>query len=152
MSLSRHQKLTGSGVQYTYRLKTIVYLFLAGMFLAACSTSSVQVNDTPLVDDKYSLKADREALDALRKNIPPEKQKENDEKAFMDQMMTDFSKNPSEVRSKFSSIINKKRETFNKDMTKTREQFSGAQKKDATHSPKIKQISARISQRQKIFG
>jgi hypothetical protein len=46
----------------------------------------------PLVDDKYSLKADRDALDELRKNIPIEVRKENDEKAFMDHDVGSFKK------------------------------------------------------------
>ncbi|UOE99841.1 hypothetical protein [Bdellovibrio reynosensis] len=83
-----------------------------------------------LVDEKYSLKADREALEKLRKDIPADVKKENDEKAFMDQMMSDLSRNPSEVRGKFSSLLNKKRTLFNKDMTKARETFTKAQKKE----------------------
>ena len=43
-------------------------------------TAHAADEDTTLVDGKYSLKADREALEALRKNIPVERQNQNDEK------------------------------------------------------------------------
>ena len=85
---------------------------------------------TTLVDEKYSLKADRDAFEALRKNIPVQRQNENDEKAFMDQMMTDLTKSPAEVRSKFSSILNKKRSDFSKDMNKIRDEFNKVQKRE----------------------
>lgn len=94
------------------------------------ATAYAADEDTTLVDSKYSLKADREALEALRKNIPVQRQNENDEKAFMDQMMTDLTKSPAEVRNKFSSILNKKRSDFSKDMNKTRDEFNKVQKKE----------------------
>lgn len=87
-------------------------------------------SDSSLMDDKYSLKADLNAFEELRKNIPPEKRKENDEKAFMDQMMSDLTKSPAEVRGRYSSIVNKKRDLFNKDMIKARQKFSGEEKKE----------------------
>ena len=94
------------------------------------SSGDGDTHNKALVDDKYSLKADREAFDKLRKDIPADVRKENDEKAFMDGLLTsDFSRTPSEVRSKFSSIIGKKRELFQKDMTKQRETFSNDQRK-----------------------
>lgn len=129
MSLSRLFAVTVSSFQETNRQKSgncLIVLLLTLIFLSA---SFATAEEPTLVDEKYSLKADREAFEALRKDIPPERQKENDEKAFMDQMMSDLSKNPSDVRSKFSSIINKKREMFNKDMTKEREKFSKEQTK-----------------------
>ncbi|WP_413558666.1 hypothetical protein [Bdellovibrio sp. HCB209] len=104
---------------------------MAGALLQFAGLASAEAQQSaPIVDDKYSLKADREAMDKLRENIPAEKRAENDEKAFMDQMMTDITKNPSEVRSKFSSIMSKKRDAFSKDMTKTREAFTKKQSEE----------------------
>lgn len=112
-------------------LVLVCFLFFAtgAINLLSAKTAYAEA-ESNMVDDKYSLKADREALEALRKNIPAEVKKDNDEKAFMDDMMSDLSKNPSDVRGKFQSIINKKRELFNKDMTKKREDFSKAQSKE----------------------
>ncbi len=135
MSLPWSKHVEASNFQDTNRRKSLVLLALGALFLQMTwSMVSLAEEDkseaTTLVDEKYSLKADREALEALRKQIPPEVKKENDEKAFMDQMMADLSRSPSEVRGKFSSILNKKRDLFNKDMTKSREQFSKNQKNE----------------------
>ncbi|WP_415062185.1 hypothetical protein [Bdellovibrio sp.] len=135
MSLPWSKHVEASNFQDTNRRKSLGLLALGilivqGMWSATSFAEEAKPAGTTLVDEKYSLKADREALEALRKQIPPEVKKENDEKAFMDQMMSDLSRSPSEVRGKFSSILNKKRDLFNKDMTKSREQFSKAQKED----------------------
>lgn len=117
------------------RQRSIKLIFLFSICcLSNFSTSKVhageaQLSAPGLVDDKYSLKADLEALAELRKNIPPEKRKENDEKAFMDQMMDDLSKSPSEIRGKFFSILSKKRDIFSKDMSKIRQDFTNKQHK-----------------------
>jgi hypothetical protein len=79
--------------------------------------------DAPLVDEKYSLTSDRKELDELRKNIPEEKKKENDELAFLSQLFADQSKSPSQIREKFDSLLRKKRDLFQKDMSKARETF-----------------------------
>lgn len=122
MSLSNENSVGASGFVRTFVL----------IVLAVCSlrARAEDYSGGGLVDDKYSLKEDREAMDALRKNIPANVKKENDEKAFMDNMMTDLSVPPSDVRSKFQSIVNKKRESFSKDMTKSREDFYKAQTKE----------------------
>ncbi len=129
MRLAREKQAAMSSSFKTLVLMSFI-IFAAGALDILVVDTAHAKDETPLVDDKYSLKADREALEALRKNIPAEVKKDNDEKAFMDDMMSDLSKNPSDVRGKFQSIVNKKRETFNKDMTKKREDFSKAQSKD----------------------
>ncbi|HWU41873.1 MAG TPA: hypothetical protein VN132_00505, partial [Bdellovibrio sp.] len=68
---------------YVIRTLVLLPLFFATIIAKADSKTP------PLVDEKYSLKADREAMDKLRQNIPEQVKKENDEKAFMDDMMTD---------------------------------------------------------------
>lgn len=117
----------------TQLLPTLLDLSAAGLILVVSPqawTKEGPDNEQVLVDEKYSLKADREALKALRKDIPQERKVENDEKAFMDQMMMDLTKRPGEIRSRFNSILSKKRTQFNKDMTKSRQDFTHAQKKE----------------------
>lgn len=142
MSLSPAFATAGSKLQDTLRprshgdqrLRSLIYvLFLTLVVLLSAIESRAQnegPESTSLVDENYSLKADREAFEELRKNIPANVKKENDEKAFMDGLVSDLSRSPSEVRNKFSSIVNKKRSLFNKDMTKAREQFNKIQKKE----------------------
>lgn len=119
-------------------LSLVLFLTTSCVFLARASAQ----DSRPLVDEKYSLEADREAFEELRKDIPAKVRKENDEKAFMDQMMSDLSKPPTEVRNKFSSIVNKKRNLFSKDMNAERESFSKKQTKDRNEFTK-KQSDAR---------
>lgn len=110
--------------QFIFLIFILVFINSAKVFAA-----DVTAPDPTLVEDKYSLKADLEAFAEVRKNIPEDKRKENDERAFMDQMMSDLSKSPSEIRNRFSSIVYKKRNLFNKDMIKARESFSKNEKK-----------------------
>ncbi len=84
----------------------------------------------PLVDDKYRLKADREKFDEIRAQVPSEKKTENDEVAFIMQLMNDPSKTPSNIREKFDSTLGKKRERFSKDIQKEREDFTKKERKD----------------------
>jgi hypothetical protein len=104
--------------------------------ISACQISTMradavasQTEKAPLVDDKYTLTADRQQLDELRKSIPEEKKKENDELAFMSQLFADEKKSPSQVREKFDSLLRKKRELFQKDMAKAREDYTKKEKK-----------------------
>lgn len=108
-----------------------------GFFLCSCQISSKHTesspsqteNASPLVDEKYSLTADRQALENIRKDIPPEKRKSNDDLAFMDQLFADDSKPPSEIRDRFDSEVEKKRELFQRDMYHKREAYSHDEKK-----------------------
>lgn len=83
----------------------------------------------PMVDDKYSLQADRKAMDEMRAGIPPEKKRENDELALILGMMNETKKSPSEVRAQFDTALRKKRSLFDKDITKERETFTKEERK-----------------------
>lgn len=114
---------------------SLLYL-VSVIFILGCQIStkrseggSSQNENAPLVDDKYTLTADRQQLEELRKSIPEEKKKENDELAFMSQLFADDKKSPSQIREKFDGILRKKREVFQKDMTKARETYVKEEKK-----------------------
>ncbi len=115
--------------QHTYTILSALRRGLVTLVFLATSFSNAQA---PLVDENYSLKADREAFEELRKNIPEGQRKENDEAAFMDQLVSDLSRPPAEVRNKFQSMVTKKRNLFSKDMNKAREDFSKKQKDERT--------------------
>lgn len=87
----------------------------------------------PLVDDKYSLAADRKDLDEIRSQIPEKKKRGNDELAFILQMVsdsqTDLKKAPSDIRTQFDNILRKKREQFDKDMRNERERVTKEERK-----------------------
>ncbi|PIS11565.1 MAG: hypothetical protein COT73_03285 [Bdellovibrio sp. CG10_big_fil_rev_8_21_14_0_10_47_8] len=119
--------------------KSIFSVFLAStlaLILGACSTSSERRNtyrsdngDRPLVDEKYSLSADRQALDHLRSQEPEDRRRENDELALILGLMSEVKRPPSEVRNQFDQILRKKRELFNKDLSREREEFTKTERK-----------------------
>jgi len=104
----------------------------------------------PLVEDKYRLSADREAFAKLREEIPEEKKKENDEIAFVQQMMAELRHRPSEVREKFNTALRKKRESFNKDMKKHREDFTKAEKTERDKMVKDLEVERKEFMRRKV--
>ena len=115
-------------------MKTSIISVLFVLMFCACQQAISQPNvesssptatkvNAPLVDEKYSIKEDREKFEELRKNIPPEQQRQNDELAAMESFFSDSKKNPTDVRARFQKIISKKRDLFNKDMTKQRESY-----------------------------
>src|SRR5688572_12945619 len=98
------------------------------LFMTACQTGGKSANTyrsadepRPLVDSKYSLSADRAALEEMRKDVPEEKKQENDELAYLLKLTEEVKRPPSEIRTQFDSVLRKKRELFNKDLKKERE-------------------------------
>jgi hypothetical protein len=84
-----------------------------------------------VVDEKYRLSSDREALDKLRTEIPENKKQENDELAFTMQLMSsEYKKTPGDVRDRFNDALRKKREKFQKDLQKERDEFTKKERKD----------------------
>jgi hypothetical protein len=108
-----------------------IKIYLVGFIavLSACA-SRPSSKEPLLVDDKYSLKADREELDKLRKEIPEDVKRENDEKAFLENLLGDPSQSPSDVRNRFSNNLNKRRDQFNKDMASVRQDFTKNQQRE----------------------
>lgn len=84
----------------------------------------------PLVDEKYSLKQDRQAFDEIRKEIPTEIKKTNDEMAFVMGLMSDIERKPESIRNTFDSVARKKRDLFSKDASKERELFTKTERKE----------------------
>lgn len=111
----------------------IIVSFIGLCFLVngnvGCSSSSPK-EDRPLVDEKYSLTADRKAMNDLRNQIPSEKKKENDELAFVLGLMSEVKKPPSEIRSFFDQALKKKRDLFSKDVKAEREEFTKNERKE----------------------
>ncbi len=90
-----------------------------------CTLSSCRSKPTLEKEvEEVSLKDDRGELDDLRKSIPPEKRKENDELALMLRIMADKTQAPSNVRTKFFSFLRKKREEFSRAQRLERDKFN----------------------------
>lgn len=113
-------------------LKCAALIMLLG--LASCQTSKtsnqyVRRDDkAPLVDDKYSLQADRQKMEDLRQEVSPERRRENDEVAFVMQMFQDVRRSPQDIRAQFDQTVRKKRDLMNRDLQKERDQFTKAER------------------------
>lgn len=105
----------------------IIVLF--GLFFLIQCSSTEKKSETPtLVEDKYRLKEDRDAIETLRADIPEEKRQQNDEIALNLKWMNEKKMTPSAIRSSFSQIVAKKRKIFNQDINKSRQEFSTTEK------------------------
>ena len=125
----------------------LILIFLTGLLLTACQVNPIEdsrydhwetgADATPeqptkkpaMVDAKYSLAKDRAELDKLRANLPPEVRNQNDEKAFLAELMGEVKYTPETVREKFNNLVRKKRELFNKDLNKSRDEFGKTERK-----------------------
>lgn len=126
---------------------SLILTILTGLIFAACQTNPIQdsrydrweesddvVPEPPakkpaMVDAKYSLAKDRTELAKLRESLPPEVRNQNDEKAFLAELMGEVKYPPETVREKFNNLVRKKRELFNKDMNKSRAEFGKNERK-----------------------
>ena len=82
------------------------------------------------VPDEVSLQADRSQFDELRKDIPAETKRENDELAFIRGLMAEGTEEPSKVRDRFSKAIRDRRERFDRDMRKRRDDYTKVERKN----------------------
>ncbi len=82
---------------------------------------SVQVREQ--LQEEISLKADRESLETLRKEIPEQKRQANDELALILQLMGEVKLHPSEVASRFQAATQKRRAAFRAKANRLREDF-----------------------------
>ncbi|MCB0383994.1 MAG: hypothetical protein KDD43_01275 [Bdellovibrionales bacterium] len=96
--------------------------------LSSCQTGATGDDGRPVLDEEISLKADRSHLADLRKDIPEEKQIENDEKALMLELMGQLKLHPSKVRSKWGDLVRKKREQHRRNVKKWRDEYTRKEK------------------------
>ncbi len=108
---------------------------LASVWFGGCATStgSSHVDDRKQVEQELSgemsLKADREQLQDLRKEIPEERRKTNDELALYLQLMRQGTEQPQTMREKFTSIVQKKRQAFRDKVSHLRENYHRSEQK-----------------------
>lgn len=113
-------------IMNTYLKNIGIGLWMSLVLIGCQSTPEL---DRPLVEEKYSLKSDRDQIESLRKEIPSATQLENDEWALILKNMASGTKPPSEVREQFYSQVRKQKEKFNRDLSKEREKFTKEERK-----------------------
>lgn len=118
---------------------SVILLWIVSLAVVQLGCSSVENrrniyspadDKKPLVDEKYSISADRKKFEEMREQIPTQKKNENDESALILQLTGEVKKSPSDVRSEFDKIVRKKREVLEKDLTKERDLFTKKEKKE----------------------
>ncbi len=100
---------------------TVFFLFLTS--LPAFSS------DQSGSDQELSLKQDREHLEKLRKEIPEDIKRENDDLAFILKLFEDKSRHPSKIRREFNRVYNRLRKEKRKEFKKQRDSYTKAEKK-----------------------
>jgi hypothetical protein len=75
------------------------------------------------LDQEMSLKEDRESLDELRKEVPADTQKSNDELALFLNLIRQGTEAPQAVREKFNSLVMKRRSSFREKVERLRSKF-----------------------------
>jgi hypothetical protein len=113
-------------------LMLLRFLMLSFLIFSLQACRSTQPKSDRAADQKriadelggeISLKADRETLKEMRKEIPADKQKSNDELALFLQLMKQGTEQPQMVHDKFSSMMQKKRTTFREKVQRLRESY-----------------------------
>ncbi|MGE0764170.1 MAG: hypothetical protein AB7N80_12890 [Bdellovibrionales bacterium] len=122
-------------------LKSVGKIFLLVQIgvAAGCKSSpgpdepapSVQVREQ--LETEISLKADRESLAELRKEVPEQKRQANDELALVLQLMGEVKLNPSEVQSRYQRAMQKRRAEFRDKVRQLRETYRREEAKRKAH-------------------
>lgn len=113
-----------------------LYIILITVFFAVSSFGASRDNKEtpsnevePLAEQELSLKKDREHLDKLRKDIPEDVKRDNDDLAYILKLFEDPNKKPSRIRGKFNDTIRKARKKNQKKFKKLRKEFTKKEKK-----------------------
>lgn len=125
-----------------------VPLLLPLFIFTACQSApekkSEEPSSPPLVENEFSLKADRSQFDELRKEIPDEIRRENDELAFVRSLMADGDQEPAKIRERYYKAVRDRREKFTKAQRKLREEFTKKERNERESF--LKQLKAEREQ------
>ena len=107
-----------------------ILLSLISLTVISCANQSKNGAESTSAAE-VSLKADRSEFDELRKDMPPEVRKENDELAGILQMLRNPNgeyERPERIRERFSKIMRDKRSRNDKQFRQEREDFNRLEK------------------------
>lgn len=107
---------------------------LVVLLLASCSSIQTKDRMTPSeleeskkpanAESEVSLAKDRSELETLRKDIPPDTQKKNDELALIFELMQEGKTQPSDLQSRFDRLARRKRDQFRDEGKKHRDTYT----------------------------
>lgn len=110
-------------------MRKILVAFIS-LVVIGCSNAEKRTAETSN-SDEVSLKADRSEFDQLRKDMPAEVRKENDELAAILQLLKNPNgeyERPEKIRERFSKIMRDKRERNDKQFRQEREDYNRLEK------------------------
>jgi hypothetical protein len=110
----------------------LIPLLIFGLIVAGCISrrpdpEKVRQQDRERVklelNQEMSLKEDRDSLNELRKEVPADTQKSNDELALFLNLIKQGTETPQTVRDKFNGLVMKKRSSFREKVERLRNKF-----------------------------
>ena len=110
-------------------ISSSIFLSLVVLITACASRDQAKARKsdretvTSELTKEMSLKEDRDSLNDLRKEIPEETQKQNDELALYLNLMSQGNEKPQMARDKFNLMVQKKRAVFRDKVAKLRENY-----------------------------
>lgn len=110
----------------------LAILVSAVICTVACTNKAKKVDATAPIpmNEELSLKADRSQLDELRKEVPGEVKKDNDElAAILGMLNTGFEQEPNKIRDRFNKAIRDRRQKMDKQLRREREDYTRTEKK-----------------------
>jgi len=110
----------------------LLFLTLVPLFSLSCAKSEKRPTAARAdeIENEVSLKEDRRAIEALRKDIPPDKKTENDRLAEMLKRWQEVKMSPDELRDRFDNELRKSRTKFEKQISRKREAFNSEIKEE----------------------
>jgi hypothetical protein len=114
-------------------LAAFIGVLITLVSLTACQRGSKKKDEKPAttpIPDEVSLKVDRTSLEELRQEVPTEVRRENDELAFIRELLTAEEQEPSKIRERFSKAVRDRRLKFDRAAKKRRDDFNRKEKQD----------------------
>jgi hypothetical protein len=115
------------------RVMTVV--LVVGLIQAACSSTPFDIEASKLPGTRgqspaeLSLASDRSQIEQLRKDIPEEIRKENDEMALILNLLKSEEEEPNRLRERFNKVMRDRREIHDRELRRKRDEFSRSDRK-----------------------
>ena len=112
----------------TRQLLLFSLCFSISFIINASSSEPPKKSGTESSDQELSLQQDRAELDKLRKDIPEDVKRENDDMAFILKLFEDKKRKPSKIKRQFDKAYNRIRKKKQKEFKRERKEFTRIEK------------------------
>jgi len=131
----------------------LIGVLITLVYLTACQQGTKKTDHKPAttpVPDEVSLRVDRSMLEELRQEVPTEIRRENDELAFIRELMTTGEQEPGKIRDQFNKAVRDRRLKFDRAAKKRRMISIKKKNMTATIFWQSLRINAKISSTQEL--